>query len=717
MNKRWIPWLPAILLAGLLIGFPAAGQKKNEAEVLLQAAAQKATVDGDLQEAIRLCQQILAEYADNRPAAAKALVQIGECYEKLGDEEARKAYERVLSEYADQSEQVRLARARLAALGNPAVRESGIVTRRVWAGPKTDFFGAVSPDGKYVSFVDWETGDLAIRDLEKETNRRLTNKGSWESNSDEEAEGSIWSPDSKQVAYHWFQWNTESPGSELRLISLDNPTPRLLYRCESPQEYIEPFDWSPDGKHILGVINNEGANQQMVLVSVADGTVRALKNLSQSVGLASAAISPDGRYVLYDYPQSESSLAHDIFLLPIAGGRETPLIEYPADDLVLGWAPDGKWLLFASDRRGSVDVWAIRLEEGKPQGAPVMVKPAVGRIEPLGLTRNGSFYYGVGGARNDVYVVKLDPATGDVLVSPTKLVKHFEGYNRGPQYSPDGKYLAYVSQRAKTVYSAGTGWGDTLYIRSLETGEEREYQREMIRLGARGFSRPRWSPDGRSVLLYGGDSRGRYGIYHINFETGKAVSVLRSGEDLDVGPAEGWRDGRSFLYGRADKKNDRGEICVRDLDNGDEKVLYSVSPKTMGAQAVSPDRRWLSALDRSESGGKVLRVISTDSGAVKQLFKFSQKDGPIPIRHAWSADSKYVFYTRRVVTQDSSKCEMWRVSIDGGQPQKTGLEMPGVIDHISAHPDGEHLAFENMAPMSASPAEMWVMENFLPKIK
>jgi Tol biopolymer transport system component len=697
-------------LAGSLLAANPPAQQTRSAEALLGAALHQEEVEGNLEAAIETYKKILADYPVIRPVAARALLQMGKCYEKLGRDEARKAYERLVREYADQSEQAKVAQSRLAAMDRPAVRQSGTATRRVWTGPKTDFFGAVSPDGKSISFVDWETGDLAVRDLEKGTDRRITNKGSWESNPNEEAELSIWSPDSKQIAYQW----SASGGYELRVIGLDNPTPRMLHRCKSVQEYMEPFDWSPDGKYILGVINKEDANQQMVLLSVADGTVRTLKELPQGTGLARAAISPDGHYILYDYPQSGSSLAHDIFLLPVAGGRETPLVEYPADDLVLGWAPDGKWVLFASDRRGSVDVWAVRLEEGKPQGAPVMVKPAVGRIVPLGLTRNGSFYYGVGGARNDVYVVKMDPATGGVLAPPTKLVKHFEGYNGGPQYSPDGKSLAYLSRRENRPLG-GTGWGDTLCVRSQETGEEREYQRGMTRLGVRGFGYPRWSPDGRSILLYGRDSRDRYGIYHINLETGNAVNIVRSGEDLFVGPADGWRDGRSFFYGRVDKKNDRAEICVRDLDSGDEKVLYGVSPAVNGALALSPDRRWVSTLDSSRSkDGKVLSVISTDSGEVKRLFKFSQKDNPGFIRHAWSADSKSVFYTRRVATQGSYKFEVWRLPVDGGQPQRTGLEMPGAIDHMSAHPDGEHVAFENMAPMSVNPAEIWVMENFLP---
>jgi hypothetical protein len=70
-----------------------------------------------------------------------------------------------------------------------------------------------------------------------------------------------------------------------------------------------------------------------------------------------------------------------------------------------------------------------------------------------------------------------------------------------------------------------------------------------------------------------------------------------------------------------------------------------------------------------------------------------------------------------VETQGSYKFELWRIAVDGGQPQKTGFEMPGAIDNMSAHPDGEQLAFENMAPMSASLAEVLVMENFLPLIK
>jgi len=107
-----------LILGGMLFvptGASAMGQiAPDPAEVALQAAIKKETVDGDLQGAIERYKGI-AE-SRNRVAAAKALLRMGQCYEKLGDPQARKAYERVLTQFPDQKDAAQEARKRLSAL-------------------------------------------------------------------------------------------------------------------------------------------------------------------------------------------------------------------------------------------------------------------------------------------------------------------------------------------------------------------------------------------------------------------------------------------------------------------------------------------------------------------------------------------------------------------------------------------------------------------------
>ena len=56
---------------------------------------------GDLGKAIKVYEGILKDFRKNRPVAATALLHIGLCYEKLGQADARKHYQRLVNEYGD----------------------------------------------------------------------------------------------------------------------------------------------------------------------------------------------------------------------------------------------------------------------------------------------------------------------------------------------------------------------------------------------------------------------------------------------------------------------------------------------------------------------------------------------------------------------------------------------------------------------------------------
>ncbi len=137
---RLVPWLAALSLLALAVAVAPTAQQKPE--VALKAAIDKEVVDGDLKAAIGMY-RTLAAGAD-RAVAAPALVRMGQCYEKLGaseQAEARKAYERVVASFGDQSAPAAQAKARLAAmgaasgLGQAPGASGGPLTRLLWSKP------------------------------------------------------------------------------------------------------------------------------------------------------------------------------------------------------------------------------------------------------------------------------------------------------------------------------------------------------------------------------------------------------------------------------------------------------------------------------------------------------------------------------------------------------------------------------------------------------
>ena len=271
-----------------------------------------------------------------------------------------------------------------------------VVLRRIWSDSYAGPMGAPSPDGRYFSYVDWETGDLALYETSGGTRRRLTSKGTWDA-SEEAAYSSCWSPDSQQIVYCWQSQEQRSSedvpisvSMDLRVIGIHESKIRLL--CNT--QWARVYDWSPDGKHILACLLGKDGESQIALVSAADGSVRGLREASDySEWPKKMAFSPDGKYIVYSRPQGEGLSENDLFLMTIDGTDDVPLVKHPADDFALGWAPDGSHILFASDRTGTLDLWLMAVADGRAAGDPILVKENLGPFEPMGFTEEGAYYY------------------------------------------------------------------------------------------------------------------------------------------------------------------------------------------------------------------------------------------------------------------------------------------------------------------------------------
>lgn len=670
------------LLIVLLFALPPATlpQVSAEGEKRLAAARHKATIDGDLKGAIEEYRKVLSSSAGNRTLAARALVEMAECHQKLGDAEAARIYAQVVRDYADQTEAAAIARARLAATGTPPAR--AMAARQVWAGLDVDFTGGVSSDGRYLSFTDWTTGNLQLREFTTGRNRAVTTEGTWFENPIQFAGESTPSPDGRQIAYAWIKGDRVE--LRVRETAAGARPARVLLADEAVLE-IQPFAWSRDAQTIAIRMRRADNTSQIAFVNASDGAVRVL-------GAVSAALrpflSPDGRYVAFDRPAAQPGAAgRDVFVLAVDGGEPFPAVVNPGFDAAAGWTPDGRSLLFVSDRAGSNGLWRIAWANGRTSGAPELLKSDLNAAAaPLGMTSAGTLFYGLTLSTREIVLAGIDTASSTVTSGPIRPIDRFVGSNTSPDWSPDGRLLAYLS----------TGRGPVLAIRDMETGSTRELRPAMTRINS-----PRWSPDGRSLAAVGADASGRYGIYRIDASTGE-VSLLIDVPQRSAPYAHDWTpDGRTIVYRILDQN---GHAAVQhDLTSGQARELTRGSLATM---RLSPDGRSLATV--GESG---LSVLSLDTGQ-KRPVALKGLSWPLMLM-AWTPDGAKVliFAPREAVDRPRAKGDLWLVSVADGSARKLALDL-----EVAGPPGARFNPKTNQLAITVDETrrEVWVLENFTP---
>jgi WD40 repeat protein len=379
---------------------------------------------------------------------------------------------------------------------------SDVSVRRVWADDYIDFYAAsISPDGRYLSMIDWSTVDLAVRDLQTGELHRLTNVVREEGKPYEDAGVSVFSRDGRQLVVGWQYF----PDLQLRLVDFEPGShgvppasdPTVLFHNSEFEPYY-PFDWSPDDGQILAKVYTAGGNQ-LALISATDGTYRALKSFDWREPTM-AEFSPDGKFVAYDFLPDTESADRDIYVAAIDGQQDTRIVEGPGIDRLLGWHPDGS-ILFHSDRGGTPGIWRVPMMDGRAAGPAELVRADIWNAEPLGFAGR-DFYYGVDANPVALYTATVSLETGELIGTPEQLVDPTQVSILGLDWSPDGRFLAY----------SGSSPGMRGSVLGLvgPNGEER------VRLDLGRTRRILWHPDGRSLIAFARDSKDRRGFYRID---------------------------------------------------------------------------------------------------------------------------------------------------------------------------------------------------------
>ncbi|MCB1009661.1 MAG: protein kinase [Acidobacteria bacterium] len=178
------------------------------------------------------------------------------------------------------------------------------------------------------------------------------------------------------------------------------------------------------------------------------------------------------------------------------------------------------------------------------------------------------------------------------------------GESADPDVSPDGRTLAFASERGDT---------SRVWIKDLASGSESALARHPSWL-------PRFSPDGTSVLFNTGTEDRRVELYRIALATREERLVARDAEVGDWSP-DGGRV--SFLRGiRRQTPLGLGysELVTLDLASGEESVIYQDEDDALDFARWSPDGRRVAVVLRGFQTGEVTHVglVDPTSGAIEK---------------------------------------------------------------------------------------------------
>lgn len=259
-----------------------------------------------------------------------------------------------------------------------------------------------------------------------------------------------------------------------------------------------------------------------------------------------------------------------------------------------------------------------------------------------------------------------------------------------PAFSPDGKWLSYLSNR--------TGSAE-IYLKSLLDGHEVA----LTRLGAR-INSYSWSPDSRKIA-FADDRFGGFDIYTVDIGNG-AISRLTSDPRYEVFPT--WTpDSRRIVYVRLDDRWLDHDILVIDAEGrtaprtivSDTDFFDYAAGGGFGYPMVSPDGSAI--LFKSQRSGWVnYWVVPMQGGAPRQIAPEAANQSGA----RWAPDGKSILYQALWNgTQD-----LRLVSAGGGTPhtlvKPNGL---GFVNNAAWSPDGSRVSYTMESPVAA--ADLYVV--------
>lgn len=197
----------------------------------------------------------------------------------------------------------------------------------------------------------------------------------------------------------------------------------------------------------------------------------------------------------------------DIYLFEEPGGPPRALTDDPALDYNAVLSPDGRWVVFTSERTGNVDLYALELEAGV---APVRLTDHPAMDDAASFSPDGQrlVFVSTRDGYADVFVMPFSP--GDTTAESRALnLTPRPGGDFNPAFSPDGRYIAFSRQEhlwaSTDSETSDEDFGVELYVMDADGSNVRRLSEpgtELPRPRRQVSGSPAWSRDGQAIYYY-----------------------------------------------------------------------------------------------------------------------------------------------------------------------------------------------------------------------